>query len=59
MAKYDFVPNNTGLYTLLRGDEMGILIQGNDDDNWGILKANQGQKYQGDSHYDNEETHSL
>ena len=51
MVKYDFVPSKTGLYTLLRRDERGIPIKDNDDNNWGMLEANQGQQYHGDGYY--------
>ena len=52
MVKYDFVPSKTGLYTLLRRDKRGIPIKDNDDNNWGMLEANQGQQYHGDGYYD-------
>ena len=42
MAKYDFVPGKTGLYILLRRDELGITIKDNNDDNLGMLGAKQG-----------------
>ena len=52
MAKYDFVPSKTNLYALLRKDELGIPLKDNNDDNWRMLEAKQGQKYQGDGHYE-------
>ena len=56
MVKYDFVPSKTGLYTLLRRNEMGIPIKDKDDDNWGMLRANRGQQDHGNSYYEENDT---